>query len=769
MVAQQATMSSRRVVAQRRRLAYALLVGTVLVSTSAIAQQTPATAPAAAQTGGGDNQLQEIVVTAQRREQNLQDTPVAVSAFNRAQLQASGVSTVKDLTQVDASLSVDYAAGVYLPFLRGIGNDAAGNVGDESSVAVYIDDVYYSRLSAAYLALGDIDRVEVLNGPQGTLFGRNSSGGAVQMFTRDPGRRTELDATVGYANYDTVSGQFYASTPITDNLFFNIAAAGSSQGSGWGKDITTGQDVYLEGFGTIRSKLIWEPTSKTTIKIVGFYAYQKGDIGVDSDRAEGTYGSTPMVPLPGYPNPPQRLPSLADSGRFYDTLLNLRDFQREQGFGGSIRVDQDIGFADLVSISAVRTSIGDSLNADFSPQNFENAELRDTDRQITQELQVKSKRGNLINWIVGAYYLNSRAGYDPASIFGDALSLTPLGAGASENVFGLQKISSYSLYGQATAPLGHDTNFTAGLRFTDDDVDGLGQTTATIPGLGSIPIAPDFRDNKTFQAATWKFSLDHHFTRDFMVYISDSRGFKSGTFNTLPLDTAPALPETVDTYEIGAKSELFDRRIRLNGALFWNQIKDPQVLTIIETGLTQGIGITNAQEARVRGAELGLEAVVTQGLRFRGGFTYLDDRYTKFINAPFYAENGFTLTGPILGNATGNSLADVPAWRANVGANYTLNTGVGDWVADVSAAYTGRFAWTADNQVFQKPVTLLNASLNFTPSTASWVTLSVWGKNLTDEKYYSSVQETAGLAGTGGDTAAPSPPLTFGGSVSVKY
>ena len=750
-----------------------------MASTSAWAQQTgptttQQTGPTSTQqtvpTSSGVNQLQEIVVTAQRREQNLQDTPVAVSAFNGAQLQASGVSTVKDLTQVDASLSVDYAAGVYLPFLRGIGNNAAGNVGNESSVAVYIDDVYYSRLSSAYLALGDIDRVEVLNGPQGTLFGRNSSGGAIQMFTRDPSHRTEFDATIGYANYDTVSGQIYASTPITDNLLFNIAAAGSSQGSGWGKDVTTGQDVYLEGFGTIRSKLIWEPTKKTRVKIVGFYAYQKGDIGVPSDRAQGTYGSSPEVPLPGYPNPPQRLPSLADSGGFYDTRLNFRNFQREQGFGGSIRVDQDINFADLVSISAVRSSIGDSLNdADFSAQNFENAELRDTDRQVTEELQVKSKRESPITWIVGAYYLNSRAGYDPASIFGDAITLTPLGAGASENIFGLQKISSYSVYGQATAPLGHDTNFTAGLRFTDDDVDGLGQTTATIPGVGSIPIAADFRDNKTFEAATWKFSLDHHFTRDFMAYISDSRGFKSGTFNTLPLDTAPALPETVDTYEIGAKSELLDRRIRVNGALFWNEIKDPQVLTIIETGLVQGVGLTNAQQARVRGAELGLEAVVTQGLRLRGGFTYLDDTYTKFVNAPFYTENGVTLTGPVLGNATGNSLANVPAWRGNVGANYTLNTGIGDWVADVNAAYTGRFAWTADNQIFQKAVTIVNASLNFSPASAQWVTLSVWGKNLTDEKYYSSVQETAGPAGTGGDTDAPAPPLIFGGSVTVKY
>jgi iron complex outermembrane receptor protein len=744
------------------KLTCGLLLGTCLTPASVFAQQ--------ASTPGSETQLQEIVVTAQRREENLQDTPVAVSAFSAQVLKASGVSSVKELSQVVPSLNIGVNQGIVYPFLRGIGNNAAGLIGNESSVAVYIDDVYYTHLASAYLALGDIDRVEVLNGPQGTLFGRNSSGGALQMFTKDPGQKREFDATIGYANYDTVSGNFYASTPITDTLAWNVALGGSNQGSGWGKSLTTGLPAYLESHATARSKLIWEPSSRTRVKIVGFYAYSKGDIGMPEDRLAGTFSSTAALPVPGYPNPPIVLPSLGDNpATFYDTRLNFRNYAREEGYGASIRIDQDVGFADLVSISAFRNSKDSTLqDSDFSPQNFFNVRLIDHDNQVTQEFQIKSKRDSRINWIVGAYYLHSDAGYDNTQVFGDVLNFG-VAPGTVELITSKQTINSYSGYGQATAPIGDKTNLTLGLRFTADDLQGFGQQALSIPGVGIIPAAPNFSDSKNSEAVTWKGAIDHHFTDNLMAYASVSRGYKGGTYNTLPLTTVPALPEVVDTYELGLKSELFDRRVRLNGALFWNQIKDPQVLTIIGQGVASGVGLTNAQEAQVKGGEFAVEAIAARGLKLRGAVTYLDGKYTKFINAPFYSFNGMSLVGPVVGDATGNQLPMLPKWRFDVGANYTLDTVVGEWVGDVSASYTGRFAWYADNTEFQKPVTLVNASLNFTPSALNWMTIGVWGKNLGNVKYYSFSVEQVTPLGTGGDIATVAPPLTVGGSISVKF
>jgi iron complex outermembrane receptor protein len=744
-------------------IAFGLLLSTALTPTSAFAQ--------AVANADDNTQLQEIIVTAQRREQNLQDTPVAVSAFDGQSLLASGVSNIRDLAHVDPSLNIPRVAGVYLPFLRGVGNGAGGNVGNESSVPVYIDDLYYTRLSTAYLALGSIDRVEVLKGPQGTLFGRNSSGGAIQMFTKDPGRDTVLNVTVGYANYDTFNGQIYASTPITDTLAWNISAGGSDQRNGWGKSITTGQDAFKEKSGTVRSKLLWEPSSGTRVKIVGFYAYSKGDIGLNEDRHTGTFGSSAALPAPGYPAPPIILPSLADvpGGHFYDTRTNFRQYMREKGYGASIRIDQTISFADLVSITGFRNSKGlMHTDSDYSAQDFYNADLGDIDRQITQEFQLKSKKASKIDWILGAFYLHAQQGYDPTRVYGDILNFA-VAPGTVQDIFSRQTINSYSIYGQTTVPIEAKTNLTLGLRFTDDKVSGNGQQTLTIPGVGTIPAAPDFSDSKTFKRLTWKGAVDHHFTDNIMGYASVSRGYKSGTFNALPLDRSPAMPEIVDAYEIGVKSELFDRRVRLNGALFWNDIKDPQVFTLITTGIVSGVGLTNAQKARVKGGEIGFEAVAAGGLTLRGAATYLDAKYVNFIDAPFYSQSATTITGPVLGDASGNRLPSVPKWRFDIGANYTVDTSIGALAGDVSASYTGRFAWNADNRVFEKAVTLVNASLNFTPTSLNWMTIGLWGKNLGGIEYYSISQEFVGPLSTGGDTASPASPRTFGGSISVKY
>ena len=769
---------SRAVVSWPNRRASKLLgfcaLSTALTPAGALAQSVPAVAtPSDAQqdqsSGDTGSQLSDIVVTAQRREQRLQDVPVSVSAFDEKTLSASGVASVKDLAYVEPSLNIQHSAGVYLPFLRGIGNAAAGTVGNESSVPVYIDDVYYTRLSSAYLAINSVSRVEVLKGPQGTLFGRNSSGGAIQIITKDPGQDAEFNGTIGYANYDTISGQLYASTPITGNMAFNIALAGSDQRNGWGRSITTGQDAYLEKYATARAKLTWEPRPGTSFKLVGFYAYQKGDIGLTQDRDRNSYGSSPRAPLPGYPNPPVVLRSLAPTGGFYDNRLNFRDYQREEGYGASLRIDQDIDFAGFVSISAFRNSKGfGHYDSDYSSQNFYITDLGNSDNQITQEFQIKSKSGSKVDWIAGFYYLHADQAYDPARVYGDLLSVA-VAPGAVQSIFGKQVIDSYSGYGQLTAPLGSRTNLTLGLRYTSDDVTGSGRQRVSIPGVGTVPAAPDFDASQRFQRVTWKGALDQRLADDVLAYISVSRGYKSGTFNTLPLTAAPARAEIVDSYEFGIKSEFLNRRVRVNGSLFLNDIKDPQVVTFLSQGVTAGVGLTNAQKARVKGAEIGVDALVAAGLKLRGAATYLDGKYVRFTDAPFYRLDGTTIIGPVRGDASGNRLPNVSRWRLDGGINYSANTSVGAVVADVSASYTSRFARNADNRVFQNPFTLINASLALTPSSFDWLTFGVWGKNLSGVKYYTVSQEFAGPLGIGGDITAAAPPRTYGGSVTFRF
>lgn len=742
-----------------------LLLCTALTPTTSFAQQTNSAVAESAIDAG--DRLQEIVVTAQRRSENVQNVPVAISAFSGDALQANGVGSILELKHADPSLNTAFNQGVAFPSLRGIGNISAGLVGNEASVAMYVDDVYYTRLYSSLLNLGNIDRVEVLKGPQGTLFGRNATGGAIQVFTKDPGHETEFNVTLGYANYDTVSAQGYISTPISDTLAWNISAGFTDQRDGWGHSVVNGQKEYLGKNWTVRSKLVWEPTDTTRVKIVGFYAFSNEDFGLPHDVVRGGFVGSPSNLPAGYPNPRVIVPSLGDQGNFYGSRFAYRNFVKQKTYGGSVRIDQDLGFADLVSISAFKNSDVLSFNqmSQTSPHFFILPQYIDND-DITQEFQIKSHANSPVNWIVGAYYMRYFSGYNPAQIYGDIF-----GPGVVYNLRGLQTVNSYSAFAQATAPLGETTNVTVGVRGSMDRLSGFGDQFLVVNGVGPTSTTP-YRDKKTFKSVTWKVALDHHFSRDVMAYGSISRGFKAGTYNTFPLDSAPAKPEVVDAFEVGFKSELLDRRIRVNGAVFWNEIKDPQVITVLPSTSAVAVGLVNAKKARSKGFELAVNAIVVRGVELRGEVSYLDAKYVSFKNGPFFTGGltpGTTIAGPFLGDASGNVLPNAAKWRFGVGASYTLESSIGEWKGDVSLSYTSRTTWSADNAYFQRPITLVNASLNFTPDAMDNVTFGLWGKNLGNVKYYAYAEQNAFGPDVGGYRAEASAPRTWGGTISFKY
>jgi iron complex outermembrane receptor protein len=260
-----------------------------------------------------------------------------------------------------------------------------------------------------------------------------------------------------------------------------------------------------------------------------------------------------------------------------------------------------------------------------------------------------------------------------------------------------------------------------------------------------------------------------------------SSGYKSATFNTAPLNSNPTLPESVDSYEIGLKSELFDKRVRVNSAVFLNNIKDPQVQTIIAdqaTG-TNTVGLDNAQKARTKGFETNAEAVLARGLTLRFGGAYVDAKYVSFINAPFFypivggacpppASAGGLAGGicpPISGNASGHRMTLDPDLRLDGGLNYAMETGAGEFSLDVNAAYTGSFFWDADNLRSQRAYTLLNSSLTMSPRSVPNTTIRLWGKNLTGVNYY---EFELPVPGPGGVLAAPAAPRTFGVEFGFK-
>jgi iron complex outermembrane recepter protein len=719
-----------------------------LVASQAFAQSAP------------EDALQEIVVVAQKRSENIQDTPLSVTAFSADALRNAGVYQERDLQDVDPSVITGAQTGVQMTFIRGLGNPVVTQ-GNEQSVPIYIDDVYYLTPSPAYLDLANIDHIEVLKGPQGTLFGRNASAGVVSIYTRDPGQTPVFEATLGYASFIAPYAQLYAATPITNTLATDISFSGHDQVGGWGHNLYTGDATYRDSSMSLRSKTVWKPTDETTAKLILYYVDERSEQNVLHGFFRGTYGG-------GLDSTGTTLIPLQNQSGFYNSNTADDPHSANHSFGGSIRIDQAIGFADLVSISAARQNIGTLyISGTDSPSDASFYTLNTKDQQFSQEFQVKSLPDSQFSWIAGLYYLNALEGFDPGVINGSGYTLQEIDQVA---IIGEQRLNSYAEFGQITYPIISNTNLTVGLRYTVDELRGIGITTVyPVPGsvfegeVGSSLVSQNEDPHKTFDKLTWKYALDHHFTSDLMGYFSYSRGYKSGTFNTLPLGDEPLKPEVVDTYEIGAKSEFFEHRVRLNGAIFRNNLKDPQV----QSSLNGLEFLINAPAARSQGVEFEADASIAHGLTARLAGTYLDAKYVDFPNAPLF----FQLRGGGAGlssvDASSNTLPRASKYRAVAGLNHQLSiTSLGSFATDFNVAYSSPYPFDADNVAWQKALALINASVTFQPEANSHLQVRVWGKNLSNVRYYSQEYEQTGASGFSTIAAAP---RTLGVEARVSF
>jgi iron complex outermembrane receptor protein len=722
--------------------------------------------PAVAQTQGAsmerdDNQLAEIVVTAQKRSENIQDAPLSVTAFSGSALTAAGVTVVSDLGEIDSTLQFSAIAGVATVFMRGLGNPVA-TLGNEASVPMYIDDVYYSRLSPSFFDLVNVNDVEILKGPQGTLFGHNASAGVISVVTRDPGDIVVVEGLVGYGNYATTTAQLYASAPITDKLDADISLSEYNQASGWGRDVYNGDQAYTNYYFNVRSKLIWKPTDGTTIKFIGYYDEQNSLQGELTTPYAGTFGggldNSGKITVP--PEPPQP--------RFYDINLDYLPGVENETYGGSIRVDQEISVGVFSSTSAARkTNESSMVDGDLTPYPLVAYNVRPVDQQYSEELQFRSKPGAPIPWIGGFFYLNTLEGYNSIHSFGDTFIAEGIN---SISLIGEQRLNSFAPYGQITYPLLPDTDLTAGLRYNKDDLRGFGSTTiypypgGPLSSLGpSFLSAPPFDQSRDFEKLTYKVGLDHHFEPHVMAYALASTGYKSGTYNTVSISSGALKPETVTTYEFGLKTELLDHRLRLDGAVFRNNLKDPQVQSAqmgIET-------VINAGSARSQGVEVESTALLAHGLTARLSATYLQAKFLDFGGAPYFYQRpgGGTGLGSI--NASGNVLPRAPRESIDAGLHYVIDvSSVGKFAVDTNVAYSSKFYWDSDNVISQGRLTIVNVSATFTPRRAEALSVRLWAKNLTNKEYYSIEYEGQGPEGF---SACPAAPRTLGGEFRFKF
>ena len=683
--------------------------------------------------------IADIVVTAQRRSESLQNVPIAITALSSENLSAQGINDIQSLQISTPSLSYAQAAGYSLPRIRGVGTGANGP-GVENSVAMYVDGVYVSSTSAGTLAFNNIAQIAVLTGPQGTLFGRNATGGVIQVTTLDPGQTPTVTATAGYGNYDTYEGKLYASAPLTATLAFDAALYYKDQNKGFGYNRLLNTDVGQGTDVSFRSKVKWDPTDGTTVRVVG-----------DFSRSNGRRFFNRVFPgavgISGQPTP----------GDEWDTYSTFSPRQRITQRGVSAQVDQALGALTLVSITAWRRSLYDvRFDPDGQPAPITDVNIRQRDRQFSQEFQLLSPKDGPFTWVLGGDYFRYTGFYEPQRVLSRAAPyLAPPTRITTTGEFGTKSLAAF---GQATYELSASTNLTAGLRYTTEDRDADITKAIVLPNGIGLPPARGVGDSD-FKKLTWRGSIDHRFSPGLLLYASANRGFKSGLYDPLAVPLVLVEPEVLDAYEVGVKADLFDRRIRLNGAVFHYDYKQIQIARFVNGTLV----LQNGSGAKIDGLDFDATWQATPQLTFTAGLSILDDRFTSFPTAP---KTTPLPTGGIAvstAEAKGNRLPATPDWTLNLTANYVMPTSVGTFELNGTYLHNDGYFQGPENRLRQKPFDLVNSSLSWT-STSGTYRASLWSKNLGDEFYATQLtsQSTA-------DALLAGDRRTYGFTVGFKY
>jgi len=736
--------------------------------------------------------LEEIVVTARRREEALQDVPVAVTALTADALERRQILATTDLDRVTPSLqftsygqlSGNNSAAVV--FIRGVGQlDPTPAV--DPGVGIYIDDVYMGRAVGGAMDFFDVDNIQVLRGPQGTLFGRNTIGGAVLINTVLPGEEREatLRARIGEDNLREVFGA--VTVPLGDRLSFRLSG-GTRQRDGYVIRVFDGQDLGDDDVLALNASLRWDVSDSLEVIVRADYSKEdengspfvfKGinttaPVAAIASVAAGCPGATiPFAPLapgdpafgpPFVPETPEPDPRCANNAWNLGPYTNGGNAPVESTFdvrGTSATVNWNIGDSlTLRSISAYRDTDWTGIrDADNTPLTLITTDYTSESKQLSQEVRLHYD-GERVNGVVGVYYFDEDTddhvtvplAFPPSPPV--IASLLAGGPGTRDLQFVNLTTESTAVFTEWTYDVTEALSLTGGVRYTEDDKsmratilnifpatdpDPSPLPTEAIPDGGPLFIYPD-RFSESFDKVTGSASLKYTFDNGWMVYGSYSSSFKSGGFNqrfNAPPEGFVPLPfaeETVDTLELGFKADITDT-FRLNGALFSSDYDDIQLI------YRQGVVplLFNAGEATIDGVELEFQLVPSDRLIIEGALSYLDDEIKDITEVP-----GATAT-----ITPENTLPFTPKWQANLGIGYRfpLNNG---WSLSprVDASYTDKQYFDAGNTEITaqlESVTVTNLSLVLDSGNRWRATLFV--ENLTDELY--PVQGNASLATLG--------------------
>ncbi|NJC04416.1 iron complex outermembrane receptor protein [Sphingomonas kaistensis] len=721
--------------------------------------------------------VEDIVVTAQRRTQRLQDAPVSVTALSNVALEARGIDNLGDVSNFAPNLELhptNRPAGggsAFAGYIRGVGT------GDfqfptDPGIGVYVDDVYIARSVGGLLSLEDVERVEVLKGPQGTLYGRNTIGGAINVITTEPRLTGDFSGLVkaragSYGRFDLTG---LVNTPLIEDRLGLKLSVSRLDSAGYGRRLLDNQRYASEGRVILRGAIKARVNDAIDVKVAGDYTRQRQKppsgylidfVPTGATVAKIARFNTIAAP---FVNGQLGLPA----GSIYDArweapdpyrVYALQPQQDDSDIGGvsgvvNVRLSDTVTFR---SISAWRTI--DALievDGDQVPYVLQQSRTALKQNQYSQEFQLGGTAlGDRLNFLVGAYafrekgdssvFTRSFEGIYEALI---AAGQTPIAADAGNTftTFGLEA-TSYALFTQNTLKLTDQLGVTVGARINRDKKDY--STSVRRPQNGQI-VVPFSTASAKWNSFTPRLALEFKPNRDLLFYTSYSKGFKSGGFGASTVASPPTPryePEKLTSYEAGAKTSWFDNRLTFNIAGFYSKYRNIQ-LTVqsVDPVTNANIRTTrNAGGSNIKGFEAELVARPLAGLDLNLGVGHVDAKLDTLSASAL--SSGFRL---------GDRVPQIPNWSVNAGASYRVRTGAGDLTLRGDLSHKGsQFLTAADPTSFQEKYTLLGARVSFEPSFIEGLELSVEGTNLTDKRYnyYKGT-----LAPTGEYVAIPAAP-----------
>jgi len=693
----------------------------------------------------------DVVVTAQRRSERSRDIPIFINAFSGQDLARMQATDTAELGKIVPSLVMTRTGRFTQPYLRGVGKRAA--LGVENSVATYIDGVYLASPINALIDLRGIDRIEVLNGPQGTLFGRNTTGGVIQIVTREPTPKFSGEWTLEAGSYGYARGDAYV-TGGSDRLAGNLALSISRHG-GYGTNIHSGKsdrDAMPHSL-VVRSKWVWQPADALKLTMAADYQ------DVDQDFI--------YLPVAGFL--PIGHPGATD---FRDADQDGSNRQRFRYGGSSLRADVELGSVTLMSLTAFRwLNTRARSDLDRGPQPLWSTDSTARQTQVSQEIQLQSGDSARIRWVAGFYYIDVAERYDPTIFrYGGSYSAL-LGGRLQQTLLSRGNASSWAIYGQVTLPIAERTNLTLGARYTVEhrSVRARGEQVYAsppllrpLPGL-PLPTQPSLRDGLDFREPSWRASLDRHFSDQLMAYVAVSRGFQSGGWNLQTPQNPPFRPERLIDVEAGLKYVDRAHRFGADVNVFHYDYSDLQLTTITPMGSVTA----NAASAGIYGLELQLDARPDRATHINAGLQLLHAKFRRFPNASCisYHPGAPIPYVQVPCDATHNDLPFAPRLKLSLGADHRFSLGsIGSVTLAGNLMYNAGYFSEPDNLTRQKRFATVDASLEWAPN-ARGPSVRIWVRNLTNARYYDSLvsQPPAGIF------YRPAAPRRLGASIAGTF